>query len=143
MLRKLGCRADAADLTQDTFLRVLANPPPTLREPRAFLGTIAHGLMVNHLRRRDLERACLDALALLPDHLAPSPEERALFLEALYAVDAALDGLPAPVRRAFLLWQIEDLSHAEIAHRLRVSVSSVRQYIRKATVRCLLAAGPL
>lgn len=139
--RKLGCALDAADLTQDTFVRVLGQPSAQLREPRAFLTTIAHGLMVNHLRRRDLERACLDALAHLPAELAPSAEERTLLLEELLAIDAMLKGLPAPVRRAFLLWQIEERTHAQIAAQLGVSVSSVRQYIHKATVHCLLAAG--
>lgn len=139
LLRKLRCRFDAADLTHDTFLRVLTHPPAALREQRAFLTTVAHGLMVNHLRRRDLERICLDALALLPENLAPSPEERTVLLETLVTIDALLDGLPARVRQAFLLWQIDELSHAEIAERLQVSVSSVRQYIHKATVHCLLA----
>lgn len=139
LVRKLRCRLDAADLTHDTFVRVLSHPPMALREERAFLTTVAHGLMVNHLRRRDLERICLDAIALLPEALAPSPEERALLLETLASIDALLDGLPTRVRQAFLLWQLDELSHAEIAQRLRVSVSSVRQYIHKATVHCLLA----
>ena len=44
---KLGCAADAADLAQDTFLRILLKRE--LREigmPRAFLRTIARGLVM-------------------------------------------------------------------------------------------------
>lgn len=138
--RRLGCSEQAADLAHDTFLKVLSSGTE-IREPRAFLGTVAYGLMVNHLRRRDLERAYLEALAALPEPLAPSPEERVVVLETLVAIDSVLHELPVPVRRAFLLCQLEGLPHAEIASRLGVSVSSVRQYIRKAAVHCVLAAG--
>jgi len=58
-------------------------------------------------------------------------------LEALYEIDAMLDGLPAPVRRAFLLCQLEGMTHAEIAKVLRVSVCSVRLYIGRALRQCL------
>ncbi|MBB1628248.1 sigma-70 family RNA polymerase sigma factor [Achromobacter sp. UMC71] len=136
--KKLGCAFDAADLVHDTYLRVLSRREPgAIREPRSYLATIAHGLMVNHLRRRDLERAYLETLAHLPDHMAPSPETRALALEALYEIDAMLDGLPVAVRRAFLLCQLEGITHAEIAKRLRVSVGSVRLYIARALRQCL------
>jgi len=137
--KKLGCAFDAADLTHDTFIRVLSREEtPALREPRAYLTTIAHGLMVNLLRRRELERAYLDALAALPEASAPSPEVRALALEALMEIDAMLDGLPPKVRRAFLLCQLDGLSHGEIAAQLAVSVSSVRQYLARAMQHCLM-----
>ena len=93
--------------------------------------------MVNHLRRKDLERAYLETLASLPASSAPSPEARALALEALLEIDVMLDALPIAVRRAFLLCQLEGLGHAEIAARLRVSVGSVRQYIARALRQCL------
>ena len=93
--------------------------------------------MVNHLRRRDLERAYLETLAQLPQALSPSPEERALALEALCEIDAMLDGLPVPVRRAFLLCQLEGQTHADIAKTLGVSVGSVRLYIARALRQCL------
>jgi RNA polymerase sigma-70 factor (ECF subfamily) len=110
-----------------------------LREPRAYLTTIAHGLMVNLFRRRDIERAYLDSLALVEDAFAPSPERRALALEALIEIDRLLDGLPAKVRKAFLLAQLEGLRHGEIAERMQVSVSSVRQYLARAMQHCLAA----
>jgi hypothetical protein len=108
--RKLGCRDGAADLAQDTFVRMLATQSADgLREPRAyFLSTVANGLLVNHWRRLTPERTFLAALASRPELTAPSPEERALLVETLYRIDAMLDtlsprapGLPAgPARRA-------------------------------------------
>ena len=131
--RKLGCPESAADLAQDTFIRVLtAREPPTLIEPRAFLTTVAKRVLFNFYRRQDLERAYLDALAQMPEHVAPSEEERAIILQTLVELDQLLDGLPSPVKRAFLLAQLEGLSYAEIAARLNVSAGSVKQYLTRA-----------
>ena len=101
---RMGGEDVAADLAQDTFLRVLTSRElPLLLEPRAFLATIARRLMANHYRREAIERAYLEILATLPEARMPSPEDRRLVLEALCAIDRALDNLPANAREAFLL----------------------------------------
>lgn len=136
---KLGCPHNAADLAHDTFVRLInARNAEEIYEPRAYLTTIAHGLMVNQFRRLEIERAYLDVLASRQEAVEPSPEERAMVIESLIAIDLMLDALPSNVRRAFLLFQLEGVSHAEIAERLKVSISSVRQYIAKAMQHCLL-----
>ncbi len=130
---KLGHAGEAADLTQDTFISVLTSgSAPQIREARPFLATIARRLLAHRYRRQVLEDAYLAALACLPPAVAPAPEERLLALEALQEIDAALDGLPLPVRTAFLLAQLEGLSYAQIAERLNVSASSVKQYLMRA-----------
>ncbi|MDZ7864348.1 sigma-70 family RNA polymerase sigma factor [Acidovorax sp.] len=139
--RRLGCRDEAADLAQDTFVRVLLRPQALqgLREPRAYLTTIAKGLVSDLWRRRALEHAYVDALALMPAPLAPSPEERALVLEALHEIDAMLDGLAPKARQAFLLSQLEGLGYAEIALQLQVSERTVKRYMAQGFECCLLA----
>ena len=138
--QKLSGAEQASDLAQDTFLRLMAQRQPVeaLRTPRAYLTTVAHGLLVNYWRRQDLERAWLEALASLPEPLAASPEEQALALEALQAVDAMLSRLPARVREAFLLSQLDGLKYAEIALRLGVSERMVKKYMAQAMLQCLL-----
>lgn len=146
--RKLGHPGDAADLAQDTFLRLLCAPEHTperqsawqLREARAYLTVIAKRLMVNLYRRRSLEAAYLEALAQVPEHFAPSPEQRVLILETLNELDTLLDALPAKVRSAFLLAQLEGLGYAEIATRLEVSERSVKRYMVQAMAHCILLA---
>lgn len=145
--RKLGNASDAADLAQDTFARVLAAwaganfDPRELREPRAYLTTVAGRLVLNHYRRHSLERAWFDALALLPEAMTPSVEARCLILETLHEIDAMLDRLPAKVRGAFLLSQLEGLTYAEIAERQGISERTVKRYMAAAYDACFLLAS--
>lgn len=137
--RKLGCRDGAADLAQDTFMRMLATQSAEgLREPRAYLSTVANGLLVNHWRRLTLERAFLAALASRPELTAPSPEERTLVLEALYRIDAMLATLSPRARQAFLLAQLDGLTYAQIADQLEVSERMVKKYMAQAMLQCML-----
>jgi RNA polymerase sigma-19 factor, ECF subfamily len=138
---RLGqCSDRAADFAQDTFMRILqaGSRPPDLLQPRSYLATIARGLLVDHFRRQDQERAYLAELALLPEALHPSPEERAILLETIFTIDRMLDGLGPKVRQAFLLAQIEGRDYASIAAELGVSVSSVKKYMQKAILQCLM-----
>lgn len=62
--KKLGCTHSAADLAQDTFLRLLGQRQALdLSQSRALLTHIAKGLMVDYWRRLDVERAYLEAIA--------------------------------------------------------------------------------
>ncbi|SFD33099.1 RNA polymerase sigma-70 factor, ECF subfamily [Paracidovorax konjaci] len=145
--RRLGCPDQAADLAQDTFLRLLSHrlrggaaEAPAPREPRAFLATVAGRLVANHFRRLSLERAWLDALASLPPADWPSAEQHAIAREALHRLDAALAGLAERVRRAFLLSQLEGRDYAAIATELGVTERSVKRYMVQAFEACILAA---
>ncbi|KAF1057457.1 MAG: putative RNA polymerase sigma factor FecI [Pseudomonas citronellolis] len=134
---KLGNAADAADLAQDTFLRVLLKPERAeLRTPRAFLRTVARGLVIDHWRREELARAYLETLALLPEAEVPSAEARELVLELLEQIARMLDGLKPRVRTAFLLAQCDGMSYAQIATELGVSQRSVERYVADALYHC-------
>jgi RNA polymerase sigma-70 factor (ECF subfamily) len=138
--RRLGDSFVAADLAHDTFVRILAKDvPPAIREPRALLTTIAQGLLSNMHRHRRIEQAYLDALALLPEAQVPSPETQAILLETLVEIDRLLDGLPGPVRQAFLLSQLDGLRQSEIARRLGLSVPTVKRHIARALAQCCFA----
>ncbi len=133
----MGNQFDAADLAHDTFMRVLlSGDVDKLHEPRAFLTTVASGLVSNFYRRKKLEQAYLDALMQLPEAVMASPEVKAMMLETLVEIDGLLEGLPYNVRKAFLLSQLDGLSQAEIALELGVSISTVKRYIVQAIQQC-------
>jgi len=137
--RRLGNTFDAADIAHDTFVRLFRNQEP-IREPRAFLTTIARGLVINHWRRQDLERAYRDTLVTVADTLHPSPEDRALLMDALSELDALLNQLNPKARTAFLLAHLEGLGYVEIAARLAVSERMVKKYMAQAMLHCLTSS---
>ncbi|MGA6108775.1 sigma-70 family RNA polymerase sigma factor [Pseudomonas solani] len=143
--RRLSNPCDAADLTQDTFVRLLAAPQAApLQAPRAYLATVAKRLMINLYRRRSMEQAYLEALASLPEQQVPSLEHQALVLEALQEVDEVLSRLGSKARSAFLMYQLEGHNQETIAASLGVSVRSVQRYLVQAFEECivLMASEP-
>ncbi len=139
--RKLGNRDTAADLAHDTFLRVLsnrclANGAPVPREPRAYLTTIARGLLIDYWRRREVEKAYLEMLARRPEAYTPSPEARLLILEAVCRIDAMLHTLAPKVRAVFILAQVDNLSAPQIAMQLGISRATVDRHIATALRHC-------
>ena len=139
--RRLGCHEQAADLAQDTFIRLLQGRDlAALREPRAFLTTVARGLAANWFRRQALERAYLEYLAQFPEPALPSLEEQALVCEALQQIDAMLDGLPAMARRVFLMAQFDGMRYEAIAASLGLSLSTVKRHMKRALLGCLAHA---
>lgn len=136
--KRIGCSEQAADLAQDTFLRMLGRrqEPVDLHQPRAYLATIARGLLINHWRRLELERAWLETLAAMAPALTPSLEEQHLAREALYQIARLLDGLPVRTSEIFLLSQLDGLSYPRISERLGISVNVVQKEMLKAMRHC-------
>ena len=135
--RSVGCSQQAADLVQDTFVRLLVRGQPiNSHAPRALLTRIARGLLIDHWRRDALERVYLDALAQLPEALHPSPEVRHEALQSLERIARMLDGLKPGVRDAFLLYQLGGLNHAQVAQQLGVSSRTIERHVANALLHC-------
>lgn len=138
--RKLGNAFDAADLAHDVYLHLIkTGRVPPADESRRHLTQIANGLVIDLYRRRHIEAAYLEALALLPEQLVPSEETRALTIEALIEIDAVLHSLPAKARKALLLCKLDGMGYRDIAAELKVSVSSVEKYIAAGLHACYQA----
>ncbi|MEE1890872.1 sigma-70 family RNA polymerase sigma factor [Pseudomonas carassii] len=139
-LRSWG-RGVADDLAQDIFVRVLAsrdsNQPDTLRQPRAYLTRIANCVLVSWRRRHSLEQAWLEALALVPEALQPSPEQQSVILETLHEIDAVLDGLRPRVSQAFLMATLDGMKQKDIAQALNIALPTVKKYIHEGYMACL------
>lgn len=137
--KKLGCPANAADLTQDTFVKLLGlEQLPALKEPRAFLLVAANRLLINQYHRRRVEDETLRSMAVLleqssqqgPEHIVAV---RQLLAKVLFLLLEELDEKP---RKAFLMARVDGCAYSEIARQLQVSESSIKQYLAKALTHC-------
>ncbi|KQT34053.1 sigma-70 family RNA polymerase sigma factor [Methylophilus sp. Leaf414] len=136
--KKMSCHHTAADLAQDTFLRlIVSDKKPLPEQSRAYLTQIAKGLMIDLYRRQRLELAYQEWLMQLPAVETPSPEQQVIVLQTLIQFDKVLDQLPSNVRETFILSRFEHLTYSEIANRLGISVAAVRKYMLKATQACM------
>lgn len=140
LYRRLGNSADAADLAQDTFIRVITRKSLLeIEQPRAYLTTVAKSLMLNWFNRRNIEQAYLEVLANQPEFEHPSPEQRYLIVETLIEVIQLLDALPDQIRDVFLHAQLENMNYQQIADQFNLSLSTVKRHIKKAYIHCLTA----
>lgn len=138
--KRMANHCDAADLVQDTFVKIIkARNALDIREPRVYLTTVAKGLMIDLFRRRSLEQAYLEALATLPAAQVPSAEAQTMLLETLVELDRLLAGLGARVRQVFILSQLDGLTYPQIANQLGISLRTVNNHMAKAMEHiCLL-----
>jgi len=138
--KKVGCTHHAADLAQDTFVRLLLKKVEAcdFTTPRIYLAHIAKGLVIDHWRRQALEREYLNALVLNADEASYSLELQAVMIETLFEIDTMLNTLAPKVRHAFLLAQIDGLTYKEISVIIGVSERMIKKYMANAMMHCLL-----
>lgn len=138
--KKLGCAEQAADIAQDTFVRILTAHGALLgvKEPRAYLTTTAKHVLIDRARRARIEETYLHELSLIAELMdgAPPPESILMALEALDQFSRALQHLPPKGAQAFLLHYMEQQSQAEVAAQLAISVRMVQKYLAQALLSC-------
>lgn len=148
-LRRRGLPEEtAADITQDTFLRVLASPPQdgTLHHnPRAYLHQVSRHLSINHIQR--IRRSAMldvadDVLTRVADP-APSPEAVIYDRQRLRQVEAALAELPDRTRLAFERHRLGGQTIAAIGQDLGLSTTRTWALIREAYRHIVLRTGGL
>jgi RNA polymerase sigma-70 factor (ECF subfamily) len=128
--------AEAEDMVQETFLRVLRHRDrlPEIRDARVWLIRITWNLVLDRKRRQKTRPENEDITELA--RVLPAKEMRAdqavIGAQRHARVLALIDELPAKERQALLLSALEELSNAEIASVLNITESSVRSRLFRA-----------
>ena len=149
LTRQVSDRDTAADLTQESCLRVLSaqSSGQTVLDLRALLYRTARNLIIDWHRRAKVRRHDnLDALAEHQHPAAPThlqPEEALAALQVVRAYVNTIESLPARCREAFVLYVFDELGQAQIAQRMGISVSMVEKHIVRGMVACRQCARGL
>lgn len=149
-LRLCGEPEEAADLSQETFLKIHRHLAGF--RGRSSLKTWIYRVTINCCRSRYKRQKTwrtqvlpesAEKLERLPDSHR-SPEERAIARNTVESVEQALDQLPAIYREAVLLRDIEGLTYEEISHVLGQRLGTVRSRIARGRdrLRVLLEVAP-
>ena len=142
-------RDDAAELTQDTFVKVIESIQ-TFRGKSSFytwLFRVAVNLTINHCRRRfKLSPVSLDATnenlekqrerlaSILSDSEKNNPALIAQNKELIRQVIESIGQLPEEYRIILILRDIEQMSYAEIAEVLDIEYGTVKSRLSRARV---------
>jgi len=132
--RRVQCPDLAADLAQETFLRLLgAAPVGAIGNGQAYLFRTAANLAVDHQRRQRLLPLIDDpeALQAVADD-SPTPERVVLSRRELAAVEAALEDLPERTRDVFILARVEGLTYQAIGRRLNIPTQTAYSHMVRA-----------
>jgi RNA polymerase sigma-70 factor (ECF subfamily) len=135
--RRVGCRATAADLVQDLFVRFWRRPLVQVEELNTYLLRCAGNIAIDHLRNEGTRARVSEEL--MPDAQAVHVDEPQAALEAsndLRHVEAALRGLPDKTRQIFLLNRIHGRKYGEIAKAMGLSQSAVEKHMMRALQAC-------
>src|SRR5882672_9519806 len=134
--RMLGSVADAEDMLQDAFIRWRQAREVEVRSPKAFLVTIVSRLCINHLQSARVQRETYVG-EWLPEPLVTEPGSDASHIAQVdesvsMAVLLLLERLTPVERAVFLLGEIFDYTHAEIAGMLGIHEANCRQLLKRA-----------
>jgi RNA polymerase sigma-70 factor (ECF subfamily) len=137
-LRWLGDRDDAADASQEVFLRALGalRRVETKGSFRAWLCTIAWNLLRDRGRRARVRKIVADGTATFDpeDPKGCTPLEILAEKEKRELLTQALNRLAPTVRAVLVLRDVEDLSYGELAVVLGCRIGTAKSRVHRARV---------
>ncbi|AYV47997.1 RNA polymerase subunit sigma-24 [Caulobacter flavus] len=133
--RRTGSQPDSEELVQDLFLRLLRRPGlMNLESIDGYVFEAAANLLRDKAKR-ERTRPMLGAVDIdgidLADDL-PGAEDVVGGRQSLERIQVALKSLSPRARTIVILRRFEDMSHAQIAARLNISVSAVEKHLVRA-----------
>jgi len=141
VMRLVGDRALAEDLTQEVFIRVFQGLPKfSLRSKfTTWLFQVTKNRVLDELRASERRPRALVALEDAPPlEVVDAPLEQAETIDALWT---AVDGLTTDLKMALLLRDVVGLSYNEIADSLDTTLATVKWRIFKAREEVQLSLG--
>ncbi len=132
VLRLVGDRSLAEDLTQEVFLRVYQGLPKFSARSKftTWLFQVTKNRVLDELRASERRPRAVVALEDVPPlEVVDAPMER---IEAIDAVWRAVEALNTDLKMALLLRDVVGLSYTEIADSLEVTLTTVKWRIFKA-----------
>jgi RNA polymerase sigma-70 factor, ECF subfamily len=137
--RMLGSASDAEDVLQDAWLRYSAADRPAIRSPKAFATTIVTRLCLDRLNSARATREAYIGPWLPEPVLTSEVESPAIIVQRTESLTLAflvlLEKLSPEERAVFLLKDIFEYGHSEVAQMLGLTEENSRQLLHRAKVR--------
>lgn len=127
ILKRVGDKALAEDLTQETFLKVVAycNKGKDCSYPKAFLYQSASNLVADYFRRNEkIEIAPAEEI----ENEEPQNDLNAQVIACLLPL---IERLPSPYKEAVKLADLDGLPQQQIANRMKISLSGAKSRVQR------------
>ena len=130
--QRLGDKDTAADLLQETFIKVYLHLGDYSRSYTfgQWIYTIARNTLVDHLRRRSNDLS-IDERFRAPQATTPSPEESVIINQSRNHFYSAINELSAEYREIIEMRFLEEYSYEEIAEKLGRPINTIKTQIRR------------
>jgi RNA polymerase sigma factor (sigma-70 family) len=142
LARRTTTRADAQDLAQEVYLRLLrVDRLDLVRQPRSYLLRIAANLLHEwRLKARQSQLLHAGGLEDVPSDQDPEHDTAAVLRGK--RLSAELSRLPGPVRIALVLQVRDGLTYEEIAAKMNVTPRMIKRYLLTAFARLRARVPP-
>lgn len=141
---RLRVSADAADVAQETYIRMLQyegsreiHSAPSLLFRIAI--NVAHDLGRSEHTRRAADHHPFEDMDIASEQ--PTPEREVAAAQDLELLYAAIEQLPPKCRQVFLLSRAQRMTYPEIAAHCGISVKMVEKHISRALQICTQKVG--
>lgn len=132
--------ADASDLSQEVFLRLLRiENHESIRSPESYLFTIASHVLHQYTLRRGATPEAIDIDELCTELRAGDEDDPAAQADTQLRIDRlqqALAQLPPMEKSALLLHRFAGFSIEEIGEHIGVARPTAKKYLAKALIHC-------
>jgi RNA polymerase sigma factor (sigma-70 family) len=128
-LRRVRNHAEAEDLTQEVFARLLVSGERQSQASDAYVFQVAVNLLRDGARRKKIRTEYLQMAGVLDDQdMSRVVGAR----DALAALVSGLEALPERTRAIFILYRIESMDLDTISRSFGISKSAVKKQVMKA-----------
>jgi RNA polymerase sigma-70 factor, ECF subfamily len=126
-------RQTAEDIAQETFIKAFLKLEFPDKRIKSWLLAVAHNTFIDYYRKSKKQQLCDDTiLETIPDSF--SLERQYLAKEQLQDMVVALDNLPLNQKRAVILSDFNELSYAESAQAMGVTIAAYKNLLYRARI---------
>jgi RNA polymerase sigma factor (sigma-70 family) len=138
--RRIRHHADATDLAQEVYLRMLRiKDPEAIRDVEAYLFTVASNLAREHAAREGRRGITVDVQngAVMEELSEPAEFDAQIDVSRqVTRLREVLRQLPPRWHAAVVMQYVQGLTHQQIGEQLGVSPRTVKKYLAQALGRC-------
>jgi RNA polymerase sigma factor (sigma-70 family) len=140
LLARVRNTADASDLVQEVYLRLLrVEDHETIRVPEAYVFALANHVLYQYRLRQNKTLGPSDLLGILPERQAAFENDPLVQFETAQRIAelaAILSGLSPKARATLLLHRRDGLTLEQIGQQLGISRAMAKKYLANALLQC-------